>query len=511
MKQPVNRVTSKAVIKEGRQKTRLAIGSRLPYLEVLSGMPSQQLNKLGNSTNPAKDGGFRSGLAMAIPLLNHETNNLRFNLLEPEPRRLSLLHTRSNFEQDFTANVPTISSLKVKKEELQEASSFELKTPKSLAPAMQLVIQVLAADMRYSFLGTLPRHLQRAVNSSANQPHPDVIKIGKEISHISYQEFKLKYLSTNAQVVQIQKYLDVCPKPQAIAVGELVLDHFESLVTHKFGHRILKPLVGVHVELSNRIANYIALKFEILVTNEFASRIMQNMVETSSAFRLFCLKRFSKNKSLWMYSIAGLFVLTSCMRNSNHHEYSFVTSLLFKNYNSTIECKTMKRVLVSVIESCDIELLDYIYVFLDMDNNLGHYFEDKFMTYILIALMKREYLPAIRLLSRKIEYQFKDLISTTYFKLLANKMISVGTDQVLDAINNSLLKISNEQLVDICDEGQSITNLYYYVFLTISSFRTEIIEGNKRLLDFARSISKNPVMLKVDLRLPNAFSRCLRN
>lgn len=311
--------------------------------------------------------------------------------------------------------------------------------------------------------------------------------------------------------MQIQKYLDLCPKPQAIEVGDLVLNDFEFLSTHKFGHRIIKSMIGVHIELSNRVANYFALKFDKLATNEFASRIMQKLVDTSSAFRQYCLKRFSKNKSLWLLSIAGLFVLTSCMRSSQPEEYSFVTDAIFERYDNTIQSKNLKRVLVSVIESCNDELLDFIYRFLDMEDKIVYYFEDKFMTYILIAFMKRDYMPAIRLICRKIESDFKVLLSTTYFKLLANKMISVGTNEVLDSINFSLLQITDHQLAELCNEGQTISHIYYYAFLAISSFRTENIEGNRRLLSFAYQLSVNPVLRKVGSRLTNALTRCLRN
>lgn len=85
--------------------------------------------------NPARERGFYSGLAMVIPLLNHEGNNLRFNVLKPEPKT-SVAFSRTASNNEASIFYPTTSPAKLNAVELEEDTIVSTKTARCLSPVM---------------------------------------------------------------------------------------------------------------------------------------------------------------------------------------------------------------------------------------------------------------------------------------------------------------------------------------------------------------------------------------
>ncbi len=486
-------------------------GYRLANLELLRGASSQQHIYRNKSNQHARHRNFYSDLRQIRPHLNHFGENIVFNISMPEPRK-----TKGYFMEESLSVVqsekkkPSISIVQAVQPEIQ--LPVNPMTAACLAPVMQFIIEALNKTTTSEYLGSLPRHLDRATRLSLERPQPD--DLNKKLSQLRYQEFKSKYTLSASGSLAIQSYLDNCSKKEALVIGELILEDVEFLLTSKYGHCIIRSLIGVHIELTNRAANLCIIKFETMATNEFASRIMQKLVEHVNSFRLFSLKKFSIDNSLWLDSIPGLFVLAACMRHSHYSEYRFVTDLLFKDKSKLLSSKVMKRVLVSVVEASGDEELQYIFGYLNIQRKFKRYLEDKSMTYVLIAFMRSNFMPAVRLLANQIASNLKELISKSYFKLLANKLISVGSQHVLTAINESLIALDSVTLFNLCDGGRTLPYLYYYVFLAFSSFMTETLEGTKKLLNFAYELANrlctNPMMQKLDAQLSALLKWCLK-
>lgn len=499
----------KAAEEAGWSKPLSASGNRLARLELLHGVSSRQSTTITSSTIlPEKKTKYQVEQAVAGAILEHGDTNVRFNIVISKPRMVFRSSEISKMGQKLTA-IPQNPAWKAQLGEQYLSLPVLQKTAACLAPFMQFIVETLSADGNSEFLGSLPRHLVRAAKLSLERPQLDLDGINQEISIISYEEFKSKYISSAQESARVQLYLDHCSRAKLLEVGELVKNDLDNLLTHKYGYLIVRSLIGVHLELTNRTQYLCAANFAVMATNEFASRTMQRLVETSDQFRLYSLKRFSKDTSLWLKSVPGLFVLAACLRCSDSREYNFVTDLLLNNRSKLIASKIMKRALVSVVEALCNEELHYVFGYLNIERKFMRFLEDKHMTYILIAFTRRDFVPAVKILTDQIRSHFKELVSKPYFKLLANKLISVASEHTLNAINESLTSFDSSAFLNLCDGGRNLQNLYYYIFLTFSSFRTESPAGTQRLLNFAHWLCSSPAIQKVDNRLANALRDCL--
>lgn len=434
-------------------------------------------------------------------LQNHDSKNVRFNVAASEP-----ISTKNYTKEDNLSELRTF----FQGEESETGLAVNTRTASCLAPAMRMIIGVLSTDKESMFLGSLPRHLERAARMPLESPQVNLEILAQELNHINYPKFKSKYLNSAEGANKMHAYLSNCSRAEAQVVGDLIKADLENLITQKFGHSIIRSLIGVNPELKNQATNLCVHNFCALAADEFASRVMQRLVEESGSFKMYALKRFYKNSSLWLRNVAGLFILTACMRCSDSHEYQFVIELLLSDPKKTLSSKIMKRALVSVIDACSYGDLNYIFGFLNINSGLMRYLEDKFMTYVLIAFMRRDYMPAVGMLARHISNNLKDLLAKRYFKLLANKLVSVGSEQVLEAINQSLVSISSQALFKLCDNGDNLLNLYYFTFLALSTFSPESACGTQRLLEFARTFASNPDVIRLDAQLAFKISQCFR-
>ncbi len=476
-------------------QTSSATRKRLLNLQVLNGLDCHSIisHKWSDTITVSKR--HYQNFTAKRHLLNHEVVNVRFNLsANIRPSNTSRCKFGTIMVKQPINKIRFPSRLATQCSENETGLSVNLKTATSLSPAMEFIIENLSLDRRNSFLGSLPMHLRRAAKYVHERSSANLDELSRELSQISYTDFKSKYISTAGGMIKMQTYLDICTRQEAIVVGNIIKNDCEALLMNKYGYSVLRPLIGIHEELSNRIQHLCTNKFNILVIDECASRVIQRLVQYNDSFKEFCLNQFQQNKSLWLKHIEGLFVLATCMKFSDLSEYQFVIDVVFKNTRNLTKSKTMKRVMVSIIEACQDDYLDYIYSILEVESNLIRYLRDKYMTYILIAFLRREYSPVTALVARLIASQLKEMFSKTYFKLLANKLLSIGSDKVLDTINTSLLNISITSLFNLCDGGKNLPNLYYYVFLTISSFRTEEVEGTEKLFEFVHKAGEPAVL-----------------
>ncbi len=449
----------------------------------------------------------RGGRAMlqvaSILKNNHDYSNVRLNFSASKPKSFCSQETVTN-SSPVQQKCPKFDF------EHNAGVSQAQNVAKHLKPVMQFLIQALEKDCKSGLLGSLPRQLERQAKISSKKAPVNYPQLNRELSGISLDEFKLRFGTSAIGSSTIQAYLDQCPKDEALAIGELFLNDYETLIRHQYMHSILRGVIGTHDELTHRVDKFCRRRFNSLATDEYASRILQRLVEHSPSFRKFSLKRLRNNSSLWLRSIAGMFVLSTCMKFSDPEEYSFVTNLLFSDTNQLINSKMMKRAVVSLIEAAPPHHLDLIFDLLDVRSNFFNYLSDKYMTYILIALLRRDYQPAIDMLVNSISSHYNVLITKCYFKLLANKLISVGSTHVLDAINNSLRALTYK---DVCYREYKLDNIYYYMFMTLSTFTIEynidINNNNSKLYQYIYQLYTSQVMHHVDTYLKSCVYRCI--
>ncbi len=456
--------------------------------------------------------GFSESLMSRKTLNNLALENIRFNIGSYEPTlNARILVTGDSIRRNVNGFEPRQKDSNLVDMLKTDQNIFTFTgVVGALAPTMEYIVQYLNRADETMLIGAIPNHMAKNLRIPIEKARLNLANTSQELLNITYQEFKSKYASNVNGISKINAYLLTCSNAEKIIVGDLVKHDYEFLLSKRYGHTIIRSLLAVHPQITTDITNMCVTNFCTLSTNEYASRVMQRLVEISTSFRTYALKRFYKNNSLWLRSVAGLFLLTACMQYSEPAEYKFVIDLLLNDQKKLIQSKIMKRALVSVIDTCSHHELVYIYQFLHISSNFEKYLEDKFMTYIMIAFTRRVYIPIVNIISQKMANQFKELASKRYFRLLANKIVSVGNEEVVKRMNEGLLMISSANIYEACDGGRNIFNLYYYIFLTISTFRTEGEEETPKQVKFVKNLCIDPIVNLLDTTLVALLTKCVR-
>jgi len=331
---------------------------------------------------------------------------------------------------------------------------------------MTHLVHLLSSDPEYCFLGALPKHMERASRHTGEQA-PQVSK-AVEIEGMGVGNFRENFICDKQGAAALQQLLE-SSSPQLQQIAAVVRHDLPYLITHKFGNYVLQKLIPVDDQLKSAVIRLACIHFDVLVINEFSSRVMQHLVENDLGFRIEALHQFAEKKDLWLKSIAALFVLSSCMRHSTPKEYAFVVDFLLKSRPRLLASKFYKRATVSLVECLPEDRLHPVFEFISFAHSLHESLEDKYLTYVLIAFLRREHAPALELLCTAIEDDLASLLRCIYFKLLLNKLLSLGHTRLLHRLHFSLSLVSNGQLHELAAERRGEANILYSLYLVLGT------------------------------------------
>lgn len=425
---------------------------------------------------------------------NHEHTNIRFNLMldkgyitSPAQSLSSAVKLRNSSLSDFWVS------------KKRQVPFFDSEQPIDLAEIYSYIIKRLSDDKTNSFLGTLPKHLERVNQLSAELP-TDSWPAHQNFERMNKLEFREHFLNSKKEALDLERVFKTVMVDDQVNLKNIICSDLEFLMLHKFGNYIVQKVIPLDSGIMLKAIQICRDKFDTYAVNEYSSRIMQCLVEKSAEFRLFTLKRFKARPGLWLKSIAALFVLSTCIKKAEMvSDFDFVKEILFKNKQQGLYAsKYMKRALVSLVESCPDSELSTLFQELDIRKNILKILEDKYMTYLMVAFMRRSFMTCIMIVGEAITGKLKDLLQCSYFKLLINKLLSVGSPQALAGINTSLRRISLQNLKTLSSRGNNATNFYYYLFMTLSTFKKTDLRG---LRDFLSYLTDSQLAQVVDRKL----------
>ena len=411
--------------------------------------------------------------------INHEQANIRFNVLLD--KEMFSCPARP-FQVENLQQSNSLSSFWGSKKRQNPSTASQ--NPVNLTDIFDYIIFKLSEDKTYCFLGTLPKHLERA-NKVIVEPPNDSWVLEPDFQRITRLEFREHFLKSKKGALDLERVLETGSKEERQNLITLICVDLEYLMLHKFGNYIVQKVIPLEVTIMSKATKVCREKFDQYSINEYSSRVMQCLVEESADFKAYSLHRFAARPDLWLKSIAALFVLSTCMKKaSSVADFSFVKKTIFQNKQRFHSSKYMKRALVSLVESCPDAELPSLFHELDSEVHIKRYLEDKYMTYLMVAFMRRSFEPCVRIVGEAITAQLKDLLPCSYFKLLINKLLSVGSPLALAGINTALRRIPVLQVHSLSSGGDNATNFYYYVFMTLSTFDDKDIIGPREYLVF---------------------------
>ena len=445
---------------------------------------------INNWSKLVKAGKWSDLLGMTVGVkTNHEEENLSFNVLCNDQLIVSKV------EEGIRPNNSSLVAFWGSKNSM---SKYSDNPPlKYIGAVYDYVMQMLNEDQVYSFLGTLPKHLERATKQSPEEIHKMQPTIpGVDLKAISRDDFKEFFLQSKSGASKLQEIFDIGNEHDKSRITKIVIGDLEQLMIHKYGNYIVQRVATTSPALCGIVRSLCMDRFDQFVVNEFSSRVMQSQVEISASFRGYALERFNLRKDLWLKSIAALFVLSSCLKcETSTDHFKSVKAFLLSNKPKFFSSKYMKRAMVSVVESCPIEKLPGLFQDLNIRTNIIRYLDDKYMTYLLVAFIRRDFEPCIELICDLLAQELSNLLLKSYSKLFINKLLSIGKQPILRKLNKALLKMALSKLSHLTLPSSNPSNLYYYVFMTLATFEASEEEGQ---VDFLCSLQQIPHLNSFD-------------
>lgn len=353
-------------------------------------------------------------------------------------------------------------------------------------------------------------------NEQLNLKDPPYILNEDEV--LSYLFRKLESDKSNDFLGSLSKQLERAnSKPPAhiathtsTCTGHTLAD-IDYHITHKHGSRAIEAMLRVDGRLIDVVRGRVMKSFRKLVVNEFASRVMQVLAQACPRFRAEVLEIFRNDHDLWLKRISALFVMTSCMKYAKScDEYSFVTHLLLSNRHLIIADKSRSRALISLIEVSESRNLNSIFDFMYKGRNWMNDLDDKFLTYIIIALIRRDYQPMLDMLKDGIQFKLPHLMRSTFFKLLMNKLLVNSSDHTMEYLNKTFISTKPSEMYMQLNAKSNRYHFYYYIFLTLSTHKATLTHSNFALVVFLYNLSSNDNTSRFDPSLKALISTKLK-
>lgn len=267
-------------------------------------------------------------------------------------------------------------------------------------------------------------------------------------------------------------------------IGQIFSESLDILVTDKFGNYTVQKLCHRHGGFMDFVSAYLSNDFEALIDNEYASRVMQALVDLSPKFRLFCLRKFKSCLPGILTSISAVFLMSAVIKSTKEFgELAFLRNMLSKN-PSLLECRYLKRVMVSYVDNCpDLELAEIIKA-LNFRKNLCTFLDDKYSAYIVLMLVQRGDQGTIEELIATISCDPVQLFDAKFTGFLLTKILELNDAQLVSAILTTLISVSPADFRRLV-QSTSIDTGYFlmYLLLSIKPLARQQVQHVQNLLD----------------------------
>lgn len=181
--------------------------------------------------------------------------------------------------------------------------------------------------------------------------------------------------------------------------------------------------------------------FEQLCVDQFASRVIQSLIEMYENFRIFATDYFRQHVWKCIESMPAVYLLVAVIRlRKDDLEIDFVRKMIEDDYTQAIGSKHIKRVVVSYLIKVNEKSLPELFLLFKLRKkvNLVKLFNDKFMPYVFMTFVCKEFRPAIEMLTCYIEHNFRQLLKTKHFMFILMKVVTIGTFEDKTHEHNSL-------------------------------------------------------------------------
>lgn len=268
---------------------------------------------------------------------------------------------------------------------------------------------------------------------------PKNIKIDMEI--LSSNKLYDLFTANKEQSIAMQQFIQDASEGVVAKISKLTTPLIPRLIFHKFGNYCLQKLILNNKPFREDFERHCLEKIEALVFNEYSSRTLQTLIETSDLFRRYFLAFCATNTKTITKSISYVFLVTSAINCSKSEEeiLPLVNDLIY-HPQRWFSKKYLKRVLVSLIHKCEPSFLRKIESLFKLQGSFVAHFDDRYKVYIILAFLKRDYLPCIQSLKHSLSSQVDELIQTNFFKLFVDLLFRSRKWDVLSLIFDGVFR-----------------------------------------------------------------------
>ncbi len=293
----------------------------------------------------------------------------------------------------------------------------------------------------------------------------------KNVSLEQLSDIKLLQLSSTrkSQSIALQNYILKCSQEDTeILCKNLTKNSIAKMIIHQFGNYTVQELVKKSIPFRKRVEEYCQEDFYILADTEYSSRVMQILIEESDSFRFFAFSCCEANLGRMVERISSVFLITSCIRSAkSEKEYNFMVKELSNNVRPWVSKKYFKRIIVSILQSCNPPTLQLVYNLLELENNILKFFEDKYSSYVVLTFVERGHQPTIQLLAYIIQQDVISLLEAEYFRFFINRLCKFKGESIFRELFHVLS--GNEFLDSILARARKQKGRYFAYLLALSA------------------------------------------
>jgi len=305
---------------------------------------------------------------------------------------------------------------------------------------------------------------------------------GREVLVRALQDH-LGCCSNKEDSIAFQDYLNTADSITLKEISLIFSENLERMVTNKFGNYVIQKLCFREPEFLELTLKFMKENFDLLIKNEFSSRVMQALVDISKKFRDFCLTKFKVSLHRTLTSISTVFLFSAVIKaTQDFRETTFLREMVRKN-PYLLECKYLKRVMVSYVDNCPKAELDEIIKVLNFRGNLCNYLEDKYSAYIALMLIQRGDAGTIDELITLISKNPIKLFGSKFAGFILTKVIELNDHKLNSKILDALFQVSPILFRKLIHQTSLDTGCFFlYLLLGIKPLESYLMRHVESLL-----------------------------
>lgn len=290
--------------------------------------------------------------------------------------------------------------------------------------------------------------------------------------------------SNKEDSIAFQDFLQNADSKTLDEIGEYFSENLEVLLTDKFGNYTVQKLCYRDPKFLEKTAGFLEANLESLIDNEFASRVMQALVDLSPEFREFCLLKFKNSLPGILTSISAVFLISAVIKSTTDFEdLAFLREMISVN-PSLLDCRYLKRVMVSYVDNCPDSELPAIIKALNFRGNLCTFLDDKYSAYIVLMLVQRGETGTIDELITTIKQNPVQLFGSKFAGFLLTKILELNDHDLSTAILTSQLAITPTNFRRLVQTTSMDTGHFFlYLLLSIKPLARTQVQSVQNLLD----------------------------